>query len=248
MIPHVVVFDLDETLASSKMPMTPQMAALLARLLSVTKVSIASGGKLELLQSQVVEQLPKEAKKENLYLQPTSASALYTYTDGTWSIVYKEEIPETAAERIRIAIEEAMEETGLIDLSIPSYGERIEYRGSQVTLSALGQKAPIDEKVAWDPERIKRPIIAAAIAKRIPEFDVRTGGATSFDITQPGINKAFGIRRLSEYLSIPIDDMLYVGDALFPGGNDEVVKETGIATRMTSGPEQTGEIIQELLS
>jgi hypothetical protein len=42
--------------------------------------------------------------------------------------------------------------------------------------------------------------------------------------------------------------MLYIGDALFPGGNDEVVKETGIETRQTSGPEETARIIRELLA
>jgi hypothetical protein len=42
--------------------------------------------------------------------------------------------------------------------------------------------------------------------------------------------------------------MLYVGDALFPGGNDEVVKESGIATREVANPSDTARLIDELLS
>jgi hypothetical protein len=42
--------------------------------------------------------------------------------------------------------------------------------------------------------------------------------------------------------------MLYVGDALFPGGNDEIVKETGIPTQQVSGPAETKEIIEKVLA
>jgi hypothetical protein len=41
--------------------------------------------------------------------------------------------------------------------------------------------------------------------------------------------------------------MLFVGDALYPGGNDEVVISTGAQTRSTSGPPETNKIIEELL-
>jgi hydroxymethylpyrimidine pyrophosphatase-like HAD family hydrolase len=162
--------------------------------------------------------------------------------------VYEELLSIEEAALIKAAIKEAIEETGLIDLSIDSHGERIEHRGSSVALSALGQTAPLAEKLLWDPERTKRPILREAIARRLVNYDVRTGGSTSFDVTKPGLNKAYGVRKLSEYLSIPISDMLYIGDALFPGGNDEVVKETGIETRQTSGPDETARIIEGLLA
>jgi hypothetical protein len=81
----------------------------------------------------------------------------------------------------------------------------------------------------------------------LPEFDVKTGGSTSIDVTRPGINKAYGVRKISEHLGIPIGEMLYIGDALFPGGNDAVVKETGIPTQQTSGPDETAEMIRALL-
>ncbi len=247
MTPRVVVFDFDETLAESKQPLTPRMASLMSLLLERAPVAIASGGKLEILHENGVDRLPEGSRHENLYLLPTCGAALYAHRDGSWDAIYAELLSEEEGRFIREAIESAIRETSLIDLDSPSHGERIEFRGSQVTLSALGQSAPIHEKKAWDPDRVKRPVLRDAIARLVPGFDVKTGGATSFDITKPGINKAFGIRKLSEHVGIPISEMLYVGDALFPGGNDEIVIGTGIATRQTSGPEETERIIEELL-
>ncbi len=49
-------------------------------------------------------------------------------------------------------------------------------------------------------------------------FSVRLGGATSIDVTKPGIDKAYGIRKLRDILDIVIADMIYVADALVPVG------------------------------
>ena len=57
------------------------------------------------------------------------------------------------------------------------WGEIIEDRGSQVTLSALGQHAPLDEKEHWDPDFAKRKKLKATLDTLIPEFSVRIGGA-----------------------------------------------------------------------
>src|ERR1035441_10285233 len=59
-------------------------------------------------------------------------------------------------------------------------------RGSQITFSALGQQAPLEEKKKWDPDFAKRKKIKAILDKLIPEFSVRMGGATSVDITKTG--------------------------------------------------------------
>jgi hypothetical protein len=41
--------------------------------------------------------------------------------------------------------------------------------------------------------------------------------------------------------------MLFVGDALFPGGNDYAVFTCGVRCIETSGPDYTINIIQELI-
>ncbi len=248
MMPSLIFFDLDRTLAASKQPITPEMAAILSKLLARTCVAIISGGKPSQLKEQVVQQLPEGSHLENLYLMPTSGAALLAYQDDRWQPIYEERLTDEQSQRIREALEIAMRETGLIDASTPSFGERIEFRGAEVTLSALGQEAPIAEKEAWDPDDSKKRTLRDALVPMLPEFDVKTGGSTSIDVTMKGINKAYGIRKMSEYRSYLIADMLYIGDALFPGGNDEVVKETGIRTIQVKDPEETMRVISELLA
>jgi hydroxymethylpyrimidine pyrophosphatase-like HAD family hydrolase len=77
---------------------------------------------------------------------------------------------------------------------------------------------------------------------------VKIGGTTTIDVTKHGINKAYGVRQLAAHLSLPLESMLYVGDELRPGGNDDVVKLSGIPTRAVTGPDETLAVIEELLA
>jgi phosphomannomutase len=246
--PTTIMFDLDDTLAESKAPLTPEMGERLALLLGKKKVAIISGAGLPQFLKQVVDRLPSHANLSNLYLMPTCGAALYAYEAGEWKSVYVEHLAEDEARAIESILQAAAEESGVIDFSGPSWGERIEYRGSQVSLSALGQQAPVEEKKAWDPDHAKRQAIVAIAAPQLSGYSLKIGGATTIDVTKEGIDKAFGVRKLSEYLQEPISAMLFVGDALFPGGNDEIVKESGIETKEVKNPSDTAELIEELLS
>jgi HAD superfamily hydrolase (TIGR01484 family) len=117
-----------------------------------------------------------------------------------------------------------------------------------MTLSALGQEAPLAEKEAWDPDYAKRTWIKAVLDTLLPDFSVRIGGATSIDVTKPGIDKAYGIRKLRDRLGISLEDMLYVGDALFAGGNDHPALEAGVACIAVRGPEDTKLVIETLVA
>jgi phosphomannomutase len=247
MIPRVIIFDLDKTLAASKEPITDEMSDLLAQLLMRTLIAVTSGGKLEQLQQQIIEHMTQVDDFSHFYLLPTSGAAMYTYVDDAWKNVYTEELSAEEVAHIQEATEKAINDTNIIDLSSQSFGERIEFRGAQVTLSALGQEAPLDQKEAWDPDGSKRSILRDAISKLLPEYDVKRGGSTSIDVTKKGINKAYGLKKLSEYVKIPVTDMTYVGDALYPSGNDEVVKETGVQTQEVKGPDDTATFIKGLL-
>ncbi len=246
-MPSLIIFDLDKTLARSKEPLTASMVEVLVCLLERTRVAIISGGAFPQFLSQVILQLPSKTKFENLYILPTSGGALHSWEHEAWHIVYEKRIPQEEIERIITAVRSASSATKLIDFNVAGYGERIEDRGAQITLSALGQQAPIDAKEAWDPDGAKKRLLRTAIAEELPEYDVKTGGSTSIDITLPDVNKAFGVQQLSQHLNIHISDMLYIGDALYPGGNDAIVKETGILTKEVSDPSETEKFIRTLL-
>jgi hydroxymethylpyrimidine pyrophosphatase-like HAD family hydrolase len=139
-----------------------------------------------------------------------------------------------------------VKEEGINEL--PSYGERIENRANtQITLSILGQQAPSDVKNQYDPDKIKRLKMIAKIRPLLPEFEIAIGGSTSIDITKPGVNKAYGIRKLAESLEIDFSDIVYVGDDLKEGGNDFPARSTGVRCIETSGPAETLEIIKNLI-
>jgi hydroxymethylpyrimidine pyrophosphatase-like HAD family hydrolase len=124
----------------------------------------------------------------------------------------------------------------------------IEDRGSQITFSALGQQAPLEEKQKWDPDYSKRRKIKEVLERLLPEFSVRMGGATSIDITRPGIDKAYGIQKLRDTLSVSLGEMIFIGDALFPGGNDYPAEQAGVVSIAVKGPEETMKLIQAIIA
>ena len=241
---RLIIFDLDGTLAESKQPLTSEMALRLAQLLAVTKAAVISGGALSQFLKQVISRLPVEANLANLYLLPTSGAALYEFQNDDWKKIYEERLSEKEKDTIEEAMREAAKQTGLIDFSQPAYGERIEYRGGQVSLSALGQQATIEEKKMWDPDKAKRRILQANIAERLPKFSVGMGGMTTIDVTKRGIDKAYGIHKLCERLGVQESDALYVGDQLEEGGNDEAVYKTDVQTKSVKNPSDTIRVIE----
>ena len=157
---------------------------------------------------------------------------------------------ELLSEKDRVKIRQALE-SAVIDANIASpeniYGELIHDKGSQITYSALGQEASTELKEKWDSDHSKRDKIVKALSFLIPEFEVRIGGTTSIDVTKKGVDKAYGIEKIRRYLNIQKEDMLFIGDAVFPGGNDYSVEEAGVRTIQVSEPEETKKIIQGLL-
>jgi len=94
----------------------------------------------------------------------------------------------------------------------------------------------------------KRKKIKAILDTLLPEFSVRIGGATSIDVTKPGIDKAYGIRKLRDLLGISLEEMIYIGDALYVGGNDYPAKETGVECIAVKDPDETKRVIQTIIA
>ncbi len=249
---QLIVFDLDGTLTESKSPLTDDMAQTITKLLEKKKVAIIGGGRWEQFQKQFLKGFScPESLLGNLFLFPTTATAMYRY-DGGWKNVYA--ITLTSEERAKIfnAFEKAFVTVGY-EHPEKAYGQVLEDRGSQVTFSALGQDIVdvlgaegVAMKEAWGklPWREK---IAAEVEKLVPEFEVRRGGLSSIDVTKKGIDKAYGLKQIEEHLQIPVGEMFFVGDAIFPGGNDYAVVRTGVEYLKVSGPAETKTAIEEII-
>ena len=241
----LIVFDLDGTLAESKASLDAEMAVLFNALLSIVKVAVISGGDWPQFEKQVLSNLPHDDHLKNLSLLPTCGTKFYKYT-ADWKKNYSEDFTAEQKEKIISSLKQAIDASGFRVEKV--WGETIEDRGSQITFSALGQQAPLEEKKKWDPDFIKRKKIKTLLEKLIPEFSVRLGGATSVDVTKPGIDKAYGIRKLRDILGIGIKEMIFIGDALFPGGNDYPAEEAGVVSIRVRDPNESKRVIETIIA
>jgi HAD superfamily hydrolase (TIGR01484 family) len=244
-VKKLIVFDLDGTLAESKSPLDAEMAVLLHALLGTVQVAVISGGDWPQFEKQLLANLPQDELLANLSLLPTCGTKYFQYT-GSWKKIYSEDFTADEKEKIITALKEALATAGFKVEKL--WGETIEDRGSQITYSALGQQAPLEEKNKWDPDFSKRKAIKAILDPLIPGFSVRIGGATSIDVTKSGIDKAYGIRKLQDLLGITLQDMLFIGDALFPGGNDFPVRATGVVCISVHGPMETKPVTEAIVA
>ena len=242
----LIVFDLDGTLAESKAAIDAEMAKLFSALLDVAKVAIISGGDWPQFEKQVIAHLPKGTKLAKLSILPTCGTKFYRYKPAGWKKIYSEDFTADEKKKIISSLNEAVEKSGFKAEKI--WGDQVEDRDSQITFSALGQKAPLEPKKAWDPDFKKRKKIKTILDKLIPDFAVNLGGATSIDITKPGIDKAYGMHKLHNILKIPISQMLFMGDALFDGGNDYPARTTGADCIQVRDPEETKRVIEGVVA
>ena len=241
----LIVYDLDGTLAESKSSLDAEMAGLLHDLLGVIKVAVISGGNWPQFETRLLSHLPHDERLRNLSLLPTCGTKFYQYA-GDWKKLYEEDFTADQREKILNSFKKALAAAGF--KVEKTWGEVIEDRGSQITYSALGQQAPLEEKDKWDPDYAKRKRIKALLDTYIPEFSVRIGGATSIDITKPGIDKAYGIRKLRDLLGISLKEMIYIGDALFVGGNDYPAEEAGVVSIAVRDPRETKRVTETIIA
>jgi phosphomannomutase len=241
----LIVFDLDGTLAASKSSLDDEMASLLHDLLGVVKVAVISGGAWTQFETQVLSRLPHDERLRRLSILPTCGTEFFQYA-GEWKKLYSEDLTADEKEKIVSSLKKAIATADLPPEK--TWGEAIEDRGSQITYSALGQQAPLEEKEKWDADFAKRKKIKAILDTLIPDFSVRIGGATSIDITKPGIDKAYGIKKLRDILGIPVREMIYVGDALFVGGNDYPAEQAGVISIPVRGPDETKRVVEAIIA
>ena len=244
--PKAVIFDLDNTLADPYRAPSREMAERLQRLIPLLPTAIMSAASLERMQEGVLRALPP-ATYSSLLLFTANAAQAYAWSGSGWAIQYRFDFEPAERARIEKALHEAADKTDALDAP-QVYGKQfVDYEG-YVAFTALGTDAPAGLRSTWDPDQKKRRAMKEQLDTMIPEFDVLIGGATTIDITRKGINKAHGVRWLAERLKLQPQEMLYVGDALYEGGNDAVVTPTGIQTRSTTGPAETLSILDELIT
>jgi len=243
----IIVFDLDGTLARSKSSLDEEMSVLLGNLLQKRNVAIISGGGFPQFEKQILGHLTcSKDLLEKLTIFPTKGGAMYEFKKGVWQEIYSKSFSEEEKYKVIKAVDTVSSEVDF--LSGECFGQRLEDRGAEFTFSALGQGAPQIEKENWDRDYTKRKTLENKLKKLLPDFDVVIGGSTSIDITRKGINKAFAINEIMTRFGYKKEEILFVGDALFSGGNDASVKTTGVETFSVNSVDETKSLIRKIIN
>ena len=248
----VLAFDVDQTLNIAKTPIPPEIAELLTKCLDHFEICPISGQKFDQFLIQIVDEM-KDATPEqltHLHLFVAQGTQYYRYDANKkdWKQVYNYPLTDEQVAKITEAIETAAKELGYWEADKLAEGDEIiENRLSQVTFSALGQKAGTEAKYAWDPDCKKREAIVKRCKELAPEFDYEIGGTTSINAITPGMNKVFGMTHLMEELNVKKEDILYFGDMTQPGGNDYPVVQMGVETITVRSHEDTAYALRGIL-
>ncbi len=241
-MPKLIIFDLDNTLTESRSPIMEKTASLLRELLRQTKVAVISGAAFWQFKTELLEPLMgTDGELENLHILTTSGAELWIYEKRKWKRVYMDKLAEKDKKRVRKAL---MDSLGIGERGLEPL---LDDRDSGMTYSALGKDAPPDLKKPWDPDQKKRKALMEKLSPLLPGLELKIGGTTSIDFTNLGIDKAYGVRKIIEYTKTDKDDTLFVGDALFQGGNDNPVQNDDVPIIKTKNPDNTWEIIENLL-
>ena len=268
----VLAFDIDQTLNIAKTPIDDDMAKLLIECLRHFEICPISGQKFEQFLIQIVNRLRDNGatvmELTHLHLFVAQGTQYYRYEVGkkfgpvevsvikpstpydeqSWRQIYNYPLTDEQVARITSALESAAKELGFWYADQLDEGvEVIENRLSQVTYSALGQKATTSEKYDWDPDCAKRKKIVTLAKEKAPEFDYEIGGTTSINAFTPGMNKKFGMTHLLDELNVDQSDVLYFGDMTQPGGNDYPIVQMGIDTITVRSHEDTAYALRGIL-
>ena len=269
----VLAFDIDQTLNVAKTPITDEIADLLIRCLDHFEVCPISGQKFDQFLIQIVDPMLKRGvvatQLTHLHLFVAQGTQYYRYlpsgkklgpievsvvkpnipySRNHWQQVYNHPLKAEQVTKITETIEKAAKELGYWEETKLKPGDEIiENRLSQVTFSALGQKAGTEEKYAWDPDCQKRKKIVTRCKELAPEFDYEIGGTTSINAITPGMNKEFGMTHMLDELLVKKKDILYFGDMTQPGGNDYPVVQMGIDTITVRNHEDTAYALRGIL-
>lgn len=213
------VFDLDGVVTISKQKITKRMASVLDLLVKDKHVAIISGASKKQFQTQVAPYISNK-----IILIPTCGCEAPIPLEDVASII---EI-----------VEEVSKELGYWEEK--THGCPFENRLTQLTYSALGQEAPIEEKERWDTPPMKRTEMIVLINNRLKEdYEARIGGTTSIDVTFKEMNKASGVFNLMKQLGIEKENVFFFGDSFEEWGNDYPVLSLGVNIVKVENPQET---------
>ncbi|HEU4578971.1 MAG TPA: hypothetical protein VFS67_11990 [Polyangiaceae bacterium] len=238
---RAVVFDIDNTLTRAREALDLDMARRLGAL--DRPFALAAGSDRELLMSQFFEPLHAHGFRGEFEAFLCNGALRYrcrcnsqlelTLVD---EFSLRSHLGDWGFQALDILLRELLEDPEFqLPPEVSVVGDRIIDRRGMINLAPSGRErgalSPAarqsrDQFVQFDAQSGYRKRLMPVLRKKLDEvlpgndLHVSLGGQTSFDIVVRGRDKSFAVRSL---LDEGMEHVTYVGDALFPGGNDAAV-------------------------
>ena len=200
-------FDMDKTIAPARQPILSEMFNLLSSL--PQDIVIVSG--------QSVDKIIWQSKNLPAYRLGQNGNEA---TDAEGKILWNTPLEERHRTEILAHIKKLI---AALDHELNYDWNPIEDRGSQITFSPIGNTAPPEVKIVYDPDRKKRTALLEKVPFVSEDLLVLFGGSTSVDYIHKDRHKGTNVKRFIDLMSWDKTECVYFGDGLFPGGNDEFV-------------------------
>ena len=240
-VPKHFFFDLDNTLTRSKSLILPEHEDTLVRLSGIADVVVVSGSS----EKNIWGRLTDNSRGTYYSLTQNGNRAFGRDRDLLW-----ERLLELAQkEAVARFVARARAHTPTI---VPDENDLLEDRGCQMAFSFIGQHADIELKEKFDPDFAKRRMVLEDLRDEVAHLDeehnleVTIGGTTNLDFYLKGMHKGHNAREMMRRMDWNPAESIYIGDALFPGGNDETVVGV-MPTRAVKNYHETYEYLESLL-
>ncbi len=200
-------FDMDKTIAPPRQPILQDMFDFLSS--RREDITIVSG--------QSCEKIKWQSDHLKAYcLGQNGNHALDLDDKELWHTPLTETERSEVLQHIQTLIDDLPEKPN------PEYNP-IEDRGAQITFSPVGNTAPVELKMVYDPDKKKRFAMLEKFKFESETMMAVIGGSTSLDYIPKERHKGTNVAKFIELMNWNKDDCVYFGDGLFPGGNDEFV-------------------------
>jgi phosphomannomutase len=237
---EVLLFDVDSTLTPPRQPITQEMVRVLSRL--VIPFHVAAGSHLALLEHQLLNPLGSHGYRGWFYAFVSNGANCYRCDVHDrldvrlrFEFSIRQHLGEDDYRFLLNTLKEVLQTPEFAlpaDLAVSD--ERITDRVSMVNFVPMGRvtvEGPSVQAcrtgfVAYDRTHRYRERLLDHLRQRLAPLAERhrlvitLGGQTSFDIGVKAQDKTVGVRTL---LADGADRVVFIGDALFPGGNDEAI-------------------------
>ena len=209
---RLVAMDLDGTLTQHKSPLSKENRAALDALGDGRKLLMVGAGQV----GRIFRQLDYPIDIIGNYgLQ----YAVYDKQSKTQKVLRDMVLPCDRKSVLQRA-DELRKKLGFTEF----YGESVQFHPSGcLTFPLLGTDAPLEKKLAFDPDRSKRRPIYPLICETFGEYCVFVGGSSSFDMAPKPHDKYHALDLYCRENGYSHGEVVYIGDDYGPGGNDESV-------------------------